>query len=84
MAKLQDTRIFIGTIPPMVGGDAFRAPAIDLLNEEILRLASREAIGLIDYHRALEGHPEAFKDDLHVNAKGYALMQKALRQAGAL
>jgi len=35
---------------------------------------------LVDYFTPLSGHPEFFKDGIHPNAMGYAVMEDALSQ----
>jgi lysophospholipase L1-like esterase len=53
-------------------------PDIRQLNEFIRQLAASEHYDLIDYYTPMYGHPEYFRDGLHPNAEGYAVMNRAL------
>jgi acyl-CoA thioesterase-1 len=53
-------------------------PDIRQLNGDIRQLAESEHYYLIDYYTPMYGHPEYFKDELHPNAQGYAVMNRAL------
>ena len=53
-------------------------PDIRALNKLIVGLAASENYYLVDYYDPMVGHPEYFKDGLHPNAEGYAVMDRAL------
>jgi lysophospholipase L1-like esterase len=50
------------------------------VNQEITSLAQSRGLPLVDYFTPLSGHPEFFKDGVHPNALGYAVMEDALSE----
>lgn len=53
-------------------------PNIRALNATIVQLAQSEHYLLVDYYNLMYGHPEYFRDGLHPNSQGYAVMDRAL------
>ena len=57
------------------------APGLDEAMALIRQVAAEKKTGLIDLHAALLPHPELFKDGIHPNAEGAALIAKAVNEA---
>lgn len=55
-----------------------RDPKIRMLNDLIEQLAQSEHYLLVNYYDPMYGHPEYFRDGLHPNSAGYAVMDRAL------
>ncbi len=53
-------------------------PDIRALNTAIEQLVQSDHYLLVDYYDPMYGHPEYFRDGLHPNAQGYAVMDEAL------
>jgi len=53
-------------------------PEVLQVNAMIAQLASAQHYTLVDYYDAMAGHPEYFKDQLHPNDAGYAVMEQIL------
>lgn len=51
---------------------------LQALNQMIVELATSEDYFLADYYDPMVGHPEYFRDGLHPNAEGYAVMDEVL------
>ena len=54
------------------------AEGLSELNSGILELAANEHYFVADFYDPMAGHPEYFRDGLHPNAAGYAVMNEAL------
>ena len=65
-------------IPPIFVSMEKLDPHIRELNARIRELAASEHYYLVDYYDPMANHPEYFKDKLHPNPEGYAVMDKAL------
>ena len=57
------------------------APGLGEAMALIRQVAAEKKTGLIDLHAALLPHPELFKDGIHPNAEGAALIAKAVGEA---
>jgi lysophospholipase L1-like esterase len=85
IARAHGIRVILGSIPPSA---AFNwqpsmkpAPRIASLNDWMRDYARRNALGYIDYHRALKGeggelNPALGNDGVHPNRDGYAIMRR--------
>jgi lysophospholipase L1-like esterase len=75
-AEANNLEVVLCLIPPIqIETDTVR---VEALNTAIQALAAEHNYKLRDYYTPMVGHPEYFKDTLHPNAQGYAVMQKAL------
>lgn len=78
MAEASGIEVILCKLPPI-----FRDSLTERLttaNQDITNLAQSKGLPLVDYFTPLSGHPEFFKDGVHPNAMGYALMEDALSQ----
>ncbi len=75
-AQAAHLTVVICTIPPLRGEEA-RAQA---MNVAIVNLAQTQHYKLVDYYTPMSGHPEYFRDGVHPNSAGYAVMKAALAQ----
>lgn len=66
--------VILCEIPPITGQD----DRVIALNAAIVTLAATHKYKYVDFHTPMEGHPEYFKDGLHPNDEGYAVMETAL------
>jgi lysophospholipase L1-like esterase len=78
MAESAGMEVVLCKVPP-------RFPAMyddryTSVNEEITSLAQSKHLLLVDYFTVLTGHPEFFKDGVHPNQMGYAVMENTLSQ----
>ena len=48
------------------------------VNAKLRDLATQQGYRYVDIFTPLQGHPEYFKDGLHPNTDGYAVIEKAL------
>jgi lysophospholipase L1-like esterase len=81
MAKIaQDAQIdvVLCELTPDFRYNSAHDPEIRQLNSMIVQLAVAEHYTLVDYYDPMAGHPEYFKDELHPNAAGYAVMEQVL------
>ena len=75
-AEKEHLVVVLCDIPPITNDDLRVMP----LNAAITSLANSNNYRLADYYTPMAGHPEYFKDGLHPNAEGYAVMQKVLSE----
>lgn len=81
MARAAGACVVLGTIPPTffqigVHADLEETNSVGLwLARDIEMLARAYAYRLADYRPAFEGRPELFRDGLHPNEAGYAVMR---------
>lgn len=90
LAQAHGIRVVLGTLLPAGAwqgtAHADRAAAVAALNGWLRDYARAEGFALVDYHAALvtdgEGmDPAHSADGIHPNARGYAVMEQALRAA---
>lgn len=79
-AEKEHLVVVLCDIPPIVDDDTRVMP----LNAAIISLANANNYRLADFYTPMAGHPEYFKDGLHPNGEGYAVMQKALSEVLSL
>jgi lysophospholipase L1-like esterase len=75
LARQQDVKPFIATIPPIYRDSGAYQPAVQALNEKIRALATRDHVCLIDYYGALFDHPSYESDGVHMKKLGYYSME---------
>jgi lysophospholipase L1-like esterase len=63
-------------LPPLYG--VIYETQIVAFNESLKNLAATKGYLLVDYYTPLAGHPEYFRDGVHPNASGYAIMESVL------
>lgn len=78
VARIQGMNVVLCELPPIYEDRFKRDPGVRALNASIKQLAESEHYYLVDYYDPMIGHPEYFKDQLHPNAEGYAVMNDAL------
>jgi lysophospholipase L1-like esterase len=77
-ARAEKMNVVLCTMPPNYENHFDFDPAMRALNALIRQLAQREHYYLVDYYGPMVGHPEYFKDQIHPNAEGYAVMNSVL------
>lgn len=77
-AREQGMYVALCTLPPMYINRFSLDPAVRQLNAAIKGLAAQQNYYLVDYYTPMIGHPEYFRDQLHPNSLGYAVMNRAL------
>jgi lysophospholipase L1-like esterase len=77
MAEASGIEVVLCRLPPIGLSDNERLTSV---NQEITSLAQSRGLPLVDYFTPLSGHPEFFKDGVHPNALGYAVMEDALSE----
>jgi len=75
-ARKDNFVVVLCDLPPIANDDARVVP----LNAAITSLAKANKYRLVDYYTPMAGHPEYFKDGLHPNDSGYAVMAAALSE----
>jgi lysophospholipase L1-like esterase len=83
MAKLaNDAKIAVAPeLTPEFRNNSSLDPSIRSLNAGIIKLATAQHYALVDYYDSMAGHPEYFKEGLHPNKAGYAVMDKIVAKA---
>jgi lysophospholipase L1-like esterase len=76
IAESANIEVILCELPPITN----RNEQTKSVNEEIAGLARSRGFLLVDYFTPLSGHPDFFKDGLHPNAMGYAVMEDALSE----
>jgi lysophospholipase L1-like esterase len=79
MAEASGMEVVLCTLPPEFP-TTNNAGRFTSVNQEITNLAQSKHLLLVDYFTPMSGHPEFFKDGIHPNAMGYAVMEDALSQ----
>lgn len=77
-ARAAHMNVVLCELPPIYEDRFKHDPTVRALNASIAQLALNEHYYLVDYYDPMVGHPEYFKDQLHPNDKGYAVMDTAL------
>lgn len=70
--------VVLSELPPDYEDPPLLFPEAMELNSMIKDLAQQQGYLLVDYWDPMIGHPEYFRDKLHPNALGYAVMNNAL------
>lgn len=70
--------VVLSELPPDYEDPPLLFPEAMELNGMIKALAQQQGYLLVDYWDPMIGHPEYFRDKLHPNALGYAVMNNAL------
>jgi lysophospholipase L1-like esterase len=79
MAEASGMEVVLCMLPPEFPSTN-NADRFTIVNQEITNLAQSKHLLLVDYFTPLSGHPEFFKDGIHPNVMGYAVMEDALSQ----
>jgi acyl-CoA thioesterase-1 len=79
-AKAAGVKPVLAEIPPIYRNDGQYMFAVKQLNAGILGLAKARGLKLVDYYDALDGHPGAYSDGVHLKGRGYLRMEWALTQ----
>lgn len=74
--------VVLCSVPPVESADEAGRP--EALNAQIAKLAKAQGYLYVDYYTPMAGHPEYFKDELHPNGEGYAVMKAALEKVVSL
>lgn len=77
MGRAANMQVILCKVPNMEGYADLAQQVIDF-NAALANYAATNNYLLVDYYTPLVGHPEYFKDGIHPNAAGYALMEAAL------
>ena len=77
-SRAANMNVVLCMIPPIYEDKFKLDPAVRALNALIRQYAEDQHYYLVDYYDPMVGHPEYFKDQLHPNALGYSVMDKAL------
>ncbi len=78
MAEASGMEVVLCKLPPIERGNL--TERVTSVNQEITDLAQSRGLLLVDYFTPLSGHPDFFKDGVHPNAMGYAVMEDALSE----
>jgi lysophospholipase L1-like esterase len=78
MAEASGIEVILCKLPPI--NQSNLTERLTSVNQEITNLAQSKGLLLVDYFTPLSGHPEFFKDGVHPNAMGYAVMEDALSE----
>jgi len=68
----------LSEIPPIYKDRGKYSAATQELNRQIVALADARQVKLVDYYDALNGHPHAYSDGVHLKRSGYLRMELAL------
>ncbi len=78
-ARQAQTTVVLCELTPVYRDDLpILEPEIRALNTAIEQLVQSDHYLLVDTYDPMYGHPEYFRDGLHPNAQGYAVMDEAL------
>jgi lysophospholipase L1-like esterase len=80
MAEAAGMEVVLCMVPPRFPSVPPISDRYASVNQEIASLAQSKHLLLVDYFTPLSGHPEFFKDGVHPNVMGYAVMEDALSQ----
>jgi lysophospholipase L1-like esterase len=80
LARRAGVEPLLAEIPPIYSDDGRYLAASATLDQQIMLLAQREHVQLVDYYDALLGHTDAYSDGTHMKLRGYLRMEWALLQ----
>jgi hypothetical protein len=78
MARSAGIEVVLCNLPPLTSQGNDLNPQVDIVNESIRALINQKGYLLVDYHTPLVGHRDYFRDGVHPNPIGYAVMESTL------
>jgi lysophospholipase L1-like esterase len=78
VVRANGIEVILCLLPPIYLSGGVNNPQVDAFNASLTTMAAMEGVLLVDFNTPLQGHPEDFRDGLHPNSAGYAVMEAAL------